>query len=225
MESLKQKYIIRLDNLTKLVQDKFANNWRVFAEKIGKQQSYVSELKNGKRKFTEDLASDIEEILGLPHGFLDYALDENDDSLESGTFRIAEYNVKLAASSHDGAEVIAPENVKKYHTFDEEFLTDFHVKKENLAIVSVTGDSMEPTLHNGEKIVIDISKCEPLDNKVFAITTKNHCWVKRLRITPTGERWESDNDELRRYDAELNNGGTSVRIEGMVLYSLGRKIS
>lgn len=68
------------------------------------------------------------------------------------------------------------------------------------------------------------AEVEPIDNRVFAITTKNQTWVKRLRITPTGERWESDNDRHKRYDDELNGCGTTVVIQGLVPYSLGRQI-
>jgi phage repressor protein C with HTH and peptisase S24 domain len=176
-----------------------------------------------KRQGINKKAKEIEGNLGLPDGYLDID-NEADEELEPGTFRVPEYNVKLAANSHVGAEVISPENIKRHHSLNDEFLIEFQVKKENLAIVSVIGDSMESTLHANELIVIDISKRERIDNRVFAITTKNCCWVKRLRITPNGERWESDNEEYKRYDDELNNGPTIV-INGLVLYSLGRRIN
>jgi phage repressor protein C with HTH and peptisase S24 domain len=211
---------IRIINLQNIVSDRF-NSWTQLAEAIGKHQSYISELRNEKRPFTEKIARDIEEKLDLPRGYLDKNHSDNDE-LEPGTFRIAEYNVKLSAGL--GEEVIHPENIKRYHTFNEEFLTDFRVKKNNLAIVQVVGDSMHPTLLSNELVVIDFSQKDPLDNHVYAITTQNQTWVKRYRITPAGGKWQSDNEEYREFDKPLNDG-TPVRIVGLVLFSLGRKIN
>lgn len=210
---------IRIDKLQKIVDSKFGS-WNKLAQAIEKEASYLNGVKNGKRPFTEKLARDIEEKLGLPPNYLDKA----DTDLEDTTFQVAEYYVKLAANSQCGAEVIDPNNIKRHWTLDKSFLTEFHVKPENLAIVEIFGDSMLPTVRSGERVVIDKSQREEIDNRVFAITTRNQCWVKRLRLTPKGKMWESDNEEYRQYDKDINDG-TPVRIEGIVLYSLGRKIS
>lgn len=213
---------IRIDNLKKYIDTHFNGSINAFAKSIEKNSSQFYNLFKGERSFGQNLARDIEEKLGLSRGYLDQ--DHDKPTLEQNTFRIPEYNVKLSANPQSGAEVLSPDNIVKYHTLNDTFLTEYKVKQENLAVVSVTGDSMEPTLLNGERVIIDISRREPIDNRVFAITTKNQTWVKRLRITPTGERWESDNDRHKRYDDELNECGTTVVIQGLVLYSLGRQI-
>jgi len=124
----------------------------------------------------------------------------------------------------NGIEVITPDNIIGYEVFDEKFLSDFRVREENLAIITVVGDSMEPTLHGGGRVVIDTSVKTEMDNKVFALTTKNHLWVKRLRMTPDGYKWQSDNVSHREFDKSLNETPTTVRIIGRVIYSLGRPI-
>lgn len=217
------------------VMNRFKNrqlNLATLIEQYGSRQKLadaleiaLSEIGNyfGKnaRNITDIKAIEYEDKLELPHGYLDRD-NENKEELEQGTFTIPEYNVKLSAGH--GEEVINPDNIKKYHRLDEIFLTDFRVKKENLAIVQVTGDSMHPTLLSGELVVVDISKREAVDNQVFAITTKNQTWVKRYRVTPDGGKWQSDNEGYREYDSPLNNG-ISVRPMGLVLFSLGRKIN
>ncbi|TXI92285.1 MAG: helix-turn-helix transcriptional regulator [Neisseriales bacterium] len=139
------------------------------------------------------------------------------------TIKIPVYNnVKLSAGTGEDASPI--EEVDDFEFISKSFLTKFRVKSENLAIVQVVGDSMLPMLIATEKVIIDKSHIESIDNKVYAITTKNKLWVKRLRVTPVGEKWESDNPEYRKYDDELNNGSSTVRIIGRVIYSLGRPI-
>ncbi|HRG62252.1 MAG TPA: S24 family peptidase [Burkholderiales bacterium] len=196
-------------------------NLRTFCLESGIDYSNLYQVIKGNRTFGEILARKIEEKTNLPHGYLDKNHNEN-DTLEPDTFRIPEYNVKLSAGL--GEEVIHPENIKRYHTFNEEFLTDFRVKKNNLAIVQVVGDSMHPTLLSNELVVIDFSQKDPLDNHVYAITTQNQTWVKRYRITPAGGKWQSDNEEYREFDKPLNDG-TPVIPVGLVLFSLGRKIN
>lgn len=209
----------RIQNLQKIIDERF-NSWNKLAIAIGKEASYLNGVKNDKRPFTEKLAREIEYKLNLPHGYLDRGYENHE--IIPGTFRTPEYEVKFSLG--EGEEIISPDNIVKYHVLDESFLHDFMVKKENLAVVSVIGNSMEPTLRDREKVIIDISRREFIDNKVFAITTKNHAWVKRLRITPNGERWRSDNEEYRQYDDELNNGESTIRLLGLVLYSLGRPV-
>lgn len=220
-------YSIRAENLQNLINEKFNGNATNFAREaiklpVDKKPTDIYLYLNGSRNISSKKAKEIEVNLGLIDGYLDND-HKNKEELEPGTFRIPEYNVKLSAGH--GEEVINPDNIKKYHRLDEVFLTDFRVKKDNLAIVQIVGDSMHPTLLSGELVVIDKSKREPVDNQVFAITTKNHAWAKRYRITPNGGKWQSDNEGYREYDESLNDGTSTVVLNGLVLFSLGRKIN
>lgn len=221
---MEQMESIRRNNMLRLIDQLFNGNVSAFAKAIEKSTSYISDIKKERRsQFTEKLARHIEEKLQLPDKFLDKTDDVINQDFDVKSFKVPEYNVQLSAGR--GAEVINPENIKGHHILNDSFLTEYRVKKENLAIVSVVGHSMNPILGDGTKVVIDISRCEPIDNKVFAITTKNHTWVKRCRITPKGVIWQSDNEEYRQFDDELNNTSSSVVIEGYVLYNLGQKVN
>jgi len=196
-----------------------------FAEALNRDQSQISQWISEKnpKGIGEKIAREIEEKLNLQRGYLD-KIDEPKDGLvlPKTKFKIYEYEAK--ASMGNGIEVITPDNIVGYEIFDDRFLSDFRVKKENLAIITVVGDSMEPTLQGGGRVVIDVSVKDKMDNKVFALTTKNSLWVKRLRMTPDGYKWQSDNDAHREFDKSLNETPTTVRIIGMVLYSLGRAV-
>ncbi|MBX9866052.1 MAG: hypothetical protein K2Y14_04000 [Burkholderiales bacterium] len=222
-------FTIRAQNLQKLIDEKFNGNATNFARiainlPADKKPTDIYLYLNGGRNISNKKAKLIEKNLGLVDGYLDKSDDAKAQEQEPGTFTIFEYDVGLAANSHCGVEVISPNNIVRSHTLNDTFLTEFRVKKENLAVVKVVGDSMDPTLRDGERVVIDISRKEFIDNRVFALTTKNHAWAKRLRITPNGERWSSDNEEYRQYDDELNSSKSTIVLLGLVLYSLGRAV-
>lgn len=213
---------IRVENLKKIIKNS-GKSQLAFCNDAGLRNNNISDMLKGERAFTSKTARNIELKLEIPTGYLDFDNNISNVDFDVTSFKVPEYNVQLSAGR--GAEVINPENIKAHHILNDSFLTEYRVKKENLAIVSVVGHSMNPILIDGTKVVIDISRCEPLDNKVFAITTKNHTWVKRCRITPGGTIWQSDNEEYRQYDDDLNNGKSIVVIEGYVLYNLGQKVN
>ncbi|MCL2297794.1 MAG: helix-turn-helix transcriptional regulator [Proteobacteria bacterium] len=79
---------------------------------------------------------------------------------------------------------------------------------ENLVAAIVTGDSMEPTLHNNDTIIIDRGTTEIKDG-IYAISYDNRQWVKRLRPQDDGSLLViSDNPDYLsfRLTDERDNG-------------------
>ena len=66
-------------------------------------------------------------------------------------------------------------------------------RPERLRCARVVGDSMEPTIGDGDLVVLDSGRTEPLDGQVFGVHTEEGLVVKRLRHIE--DRWhlESDN--------------------------------
>ena len=66
-------------------------------------------------------------------------------------------------------------------------------RPERLRCARVVGDSMAPTIGDGDLVVLDAGRTEPLDGQVFGVHTEEGLVVKRLRRV--GDRWhlESDN--------------------------------
>ncbi|MBP5857253.1 helix-turn-helix transcriptional regulator [Marivibrio halodurans] len=63
----------------------------------------------------------------------------------------------------------------------------------NLCIVGVVGDSMEPTIHQGDDLMIDISVTSLLDNAIYAMRWDDALVVKRLQRLMDGLVIISDN--------------------------------
>ena len=66
-----------------------------------------------------------------------------------------------------------------------------------LSCIRAAGDSMEPTLNDGDMILLDSTQTEPMDGKVFVLHTEDGLVVKRLRASDDGWTMTSDNPAYR----------------------------
>ena len=63
---------------------------------------------------------------------------------------------------------------------------------ERLMCARVAGDSMAPAICDGDLVVLDAGRAEPLDGQVFVVRTGEGVLVKRLRRTD--DRWDLESD-------------------------------
>ncbi len=70
-------------------------------------------------------------------------------------------------------------------------------RPDRLTCVRAAGDSMEPTIHHGDLVVVDSGRSDPLDRQLFAVRTDAGLVIKRLRRNR--RRWllTSDNPTHR----------------------------
>lgn len=66
-------------------------------------------------------------------------------------------------------------------------------RPERLTCVQAAGDSMRPTIHDGDLVAVDAGRVEPLDGRLFAVRTGAGLVVKRLRQAGGGWLLISDN--------------------------------
>ncbi len=91
---------------------------------------------------------------------------------------------------------------------------------EHLLAIDVKGESMEPTLYEGDTVVINLADKKPVDNGVFAINYDGEAVVKRMS-RDAGQWWlMSDNFDQRKFYRRMCSGteciiiGRVVRREG-----------
>ena len=102
---------------------------------------------------------------------------------------------EVAPAAGSGAEVYS-EEVTGWVPFRKDWLAARAIDREQSSIVSVSGDSMEPTLPDGCSILVDRSRREPHDGRIYVLRTEDGLVVKRLGLDEKG-RWlvVSDNPE------------------------------
>jgi phage repressor protein C with HTH and peptisase S24 domain len=74
--------------------------------------------------------------------------------------------------------------------FDEKWLDRLTSSKaSNLSIIGVLGDSMEPTLHDGDEVMIDLADGQArLRDGIYVLRMDDMLSVKRIAIEPQGKR-------------------------------------
>lgn len=74
--------------------------------------------------------------------------------------------------------------------FDEKWLRRLTASKaSNLSIIGVLGDSMEPTLHDGDEVLVDLADGQSrVRDGIYVLRMDDMLSVKRIAIEPQGKR-------------------------------------
>ena len=132
--------------------------------------------------------------------------------------------VLVRASAGPGA-LPDGERSHAYFAFDDRWLRALTASDaEALSIIRVEGDSMAPTLNDGDDILIDRDGCnEALRDGIYVLRVEDSLLVKRLAIHPLGKSvtLQSDNPAYPDWpDCSLDD----VQCIGRVIWA-GRKIA
>jgi phage repressor protein C with HTH and peptisase S24 domain len=146
---------------------------------------------------------------------------EHPDDLPPGEFvMIPRLDVRLSAGHGcDQVEIeLTKENPQAFRT---EWIRQQRLKPNRLAAMRASGDSMEPTIHNGDSLLVDTSQVDVLDGRVYALWYDGGERVKRLfRLPGGGLRIKSDNTSFDPIELGADYPG-QVRVIGRVVHRSG----
>jgi putative c repressor len=101
---------------------------------------------------------------------------------------------EIEASAGHGAFTEGATTPAKHLAFRKDWIHDRRLAPTSLSAIFTRGDSMEPTIPDGATILVDGSRIEPLDGKIYVIRIDDRLWVKRVQwILGGGLRLISDN--------------------------------
>lgn len=127
-------------------------------------------------------------------------------------------------ASAGGGGIVTVEVVEDVVSFKRSWLVDeLRVKPEDLALVHVEGESMEPTLRPGDLILVN-RKDRLVRDGVYLVRIDDAVLVKRLQRLPGG-RLEvvSDNPAYKPFTVSLADEGASIAVIGRVIWA-GRRM-
>lgn len=109
--------------------------------------------------------------------------------------------------------------------FKEDWIRyELGAKAQDLCLIRVSGDSMEPTLRAGDVILIDHRACRPDREGIYILRMGEMLLVKRLQAVPGGQiRVISDNAAFDSWLFKTDDIGVDVDIIGRVVWS-GRRL-
>lgn len=95
----------------------------------------------------------------------------------------------VEASAGHGALAGSEDNFAQFG-FDQNWLRRLTASKaSSLSIIGVLGDSMEPTLHDGDEVMIDLGDGQArLRDGIYVLRMDDMLSVKRIAIEPQGKR-------------------------------------
>lgn len=93
------------------------------------------------------------------------------------------YHVQVSAGHGSG---LNGETVKRHLAFRRKWLKFRGLDINQLAVVFAKGDSMEPTIHSGDSILIDTSRNQIEDGSIFVLRLGDDLYAKRLQKSYDG---------------------------------------
>lgn len=131
-----------------------------------------------------------------------------------GVAAIPEVNVRAAAGA--GALVEAEEDGARWHFPLAWLRHELKARPADLRIVTIDGDSMEPVLMSGDKVLIDLSRTVPSPPGIFVLHDGMGLLAKQLERLPNTERL-SIRSANPRYDS-YERPAEEVTIIGRVIW-------
>jgi phage repressor protein C with HTH and peptisase S24 domain len=131
-----------------------------------------------------------------------------------GVAAIPEVNVRAAAGA--GALVEAEEDGARWHFPLAWLRHELKARPADLRIVTIDGDSMEPVLMSGDKVLIDLSRTVPSPPGIFVLHDGMGLLAKQLERLPNTERL-SIRSANPRYDS-YERPAEEVTIIGRVVW-------
>jgi phage repressor protein C with HTH and peptisase S24 domain len=146
---------------------------------------------------------------------------EHPDELPEGEFvMVPRLDVHLSAGG--GREQVEIDLVKENpQAFRAEWIRLMRLKPNKLAAMRAAGESMEPTIHDGDSLLVDTAQTTVQDGKVYALWYDGGERVKRLfRLPGGGLRIVSDNARFPTVEVQARDQ-EHVRVIGRVVHRSG----
>lgn len=183
-------------SLARLIADR-GENYGALSRLLGRNAAYIQQfIKRGTpRKLDEEDRRLLARYFGVDEALLGGpALDPlphmlSDNKQESKIFPGVEApalipRLSVEASAGHGA---LPGSEEERHAvgFDRQWLKDLGLSAENLSIIDVKGESMAPTLGNGDTIMVDRGDAiERLRDGIYVLRLDDALMVKRVALAP-----------------------------------------
>ncbi|NRB38817.1 MAG: helix-turn-helix transcriptional regulator [Pseudomonadales bacterium] len=110
----------------------------------------------------------------------------------------------VQASAGYGAAVDA-ECIEDYFAFNASFLSrELRVSSEQLAFITIAGDSMYPTLHDGDRVLVDMTQKNVQREGLYLLNTEDGLMAKRLSQNSSGDlQVISDNPDYTNREIKM----------------------
>lgn len=228
-------YQHRRERLLALIDTEYGGERVRFCDKTNISESRLAQIlsstyRNGEA-FTEKTARKLETLAGLPPLYFDQGAAPSTDNLlelvpgarrvhaagvdDPSLTQIMKVKIKVQAGitgfrvepeHHDGETTGVPTS----------WVRNERLVASDLLAITVRGESMEPSLFDGDVIVVNTGDKTLSDGAVYAVNYEGEVVVKRM-LRDAGMWWlASDNADQRKYHRKLCKGAECIVIGKVV---------
>lgn len=222
-------YDENFSNRMKLIAEKsFKNNYSEFARAVGVAQASLARWVKGEADPSRMNLIKIADASGVNLEWLALGIGDMDEAKPQAV----KYDINLQASNdetfieiEDCREVRLSAGGGAFNNGYEEITTtkverawlqSRRLKAKDCAMFLVSGESMYPTLKDGEEIIVDRSKRELTEGKIFVLNHNGSMLVKKVQFTYGGVELISDNPSYRPLKLDTEEANSLVVIGQVV---------
>lgn len=240
---------LRIENLRTLVHE--FRTADAVAQRAGTAPMYLSQILNGAKSSSgtprgigDALARKLELGCGKPVGWLDlphwttetdgHSTEEAlrllpgaaavrlEDDEDPNFYLIPKVELQLSAGI-TGFQTTPEHRNGTTLAIDKSWIDGNGYHPGRLLAISVKGESMEPSLYDGDQVIVNTADTKIVDGVVYAVNYEGEAVIKRL-MRDRGEWWlASDNQDQRRFQRKGCRNGECI-IVGRVIHKASNRI-
>lgn len=207
-----------LEQLIRKSGDDFAS----ISAMLGKNPAYIQQYirRGSPKKLDEQDRRKLADFYGVDEQSLGGPADHQRRSVHVHSHLVEVKQMDLGASAGPGS--LADDEFSGTMAFGPKWLKKLCSNPAKLSLISVDGDSMDPTLCDGDDIMVDHGASEsPLRDGIYVLRMDDVLLVKRLAVGPAGKiSIRSDNSQYPDWD---DVDVADVNIIGRVVWT-GRRL-
>lgn len=132
----------------------------------------------------------------------------------TGYIAVPRFPVRASAGHGAVASELEPASAMMFRA---DWLRKIGVSLRNSHVITVTGSSMEPTLYEGDVVLVDAGDNKPVPGALFALVIDDSAFIKRIQLQSDGSViLISDNKTLYRDETIPRDRVRDLRIIGRV---------
>jgi phage repressor protein C with HTH and peptisase S24 domain len=190
---------------------------QAFADLMGVSRSYLANVETGGKEPSFSFASSLMETFGVEPNWFFHG--EESSKMDPSFVTVPKYTVSTSAGN--GGSFVAEPLEVSYYAFNLQWIKRRGLDPSQLHIVTVKGDSMEPTLQHGDLILVDRAQATPSDGSTYVVRIWDELVVKHVqRIGPQAISLLSANKVYPPRELELPLDDRNFEIIGRVVASM-----